>query len=331
MKGKHKLRLQSAHLRYDLVFSRNITVIQGDSATGKTTLVDMIQEYLLNGSDTGIVLTCDCPCRVVAGNTWQEQLERIEDSLVFIDEGNRFISSVDFAEAVRDSSNYYIIVTREALDNLPYSVTEIYGIRSSGRYGVQEPVYHQMYRIYENDFAETPAIDMLVTEDSNAGFEFFSGIAAETDIPCKASSGAGGIFGLLQEMKEFDGITVIADGAAFGAQMGRIFQLMQRRHGIRIYLPESFEWLILSSGVLDDKEVRNILDKPEEYIDSTEYFSWERYFTDLLVAKSRGSWLQYSKSRLNPVYLKGKTKQQIIAVLPDDIRKELLQHSDSRH
>ena len=151
MKGRHILRIQSAHLRYDLTFTRNITVIQGDSATGKTTLVDMIQEYLLNGSDTGISLTCDCPCRVIAGNTWKEQLSNIENSLVFIDEGNRFVSSVDFADAICGSGNYYVIITREALDNLPYSVTEIYGIKSSGKYGIQEPVYHQMYRIYGED------------------------------------------------------------------------------------------------------------------------------------------------------------------------------------
>lgn len=156
MKGQHQLRVQSAHLRYDMIFTRNLTVIQGDSATGKTTLVDMIQEYLLNGSDTGITLTCDCPCRVLAGNTWKEQLTGIEDSIIFIDEGNRFVSSMEFAEAVRASGNYYVIVTREALDNLPYSVTEIYGIRSSGKYSSLEPVYHEMYRIYGDiSFEET--------------------------------------------------------------------------------------------------------------------------------------------------------------------------------
>ena len=161
MRGRHALRIQSAHLRYDLEFSRNVTVIQGNSATGKTTLVDMVQEYLLNGSDTGISLVCDCPCRVVAGSTWREQLATINDSIVFIDEGNRFVSSVDFAQAVRGSGNYFVIVTREALDNLPYSVTEIYGIKSSGKYGSLEPVYHEMYRIYGNQEELAGNLDAL--------------------------------------------------------------------------------------------------------------------------------------------------------------------------
>ena len=155
MKGKHVLRVQSAHLRYDMEFVRNLTIIQGDSATGKTTLVDMIREYLLNGKDTGITMVCDCPCRVIEGNTWREQLAGIEDSIVFVDEGNRFAASMEFAEAVRGSGNYFVIITRESLDNLPYSVTEIYGIKSSGKYNSLEPVYHQMYRIYgENEFLQ---------------------------------------------------------------------------------------------------------------------------------------------------------------------------------
>jgi hypothetical protein len=150
-----------------MTFTHNLTVIQGDSATGKTTLVDMVQEYLLNGSDTGISLVCDVPCRVIAGNTWQEQLRGIENSIVFIDEGNRFISSDDFSKAVCGSSNYYVIVTREALDNLPYSVTEIYGIKSSGKYRSLGPVYHHMYRIYSDIVFPQKNLNVLVTEDTN--------------------------------------------------------------------------------------------------------------------------------------------------------------------
>jgi len=317
MKGKHALRIQSAYLRFDMEFIRNITIIQGDSATGKTTLVDMIQEYLLNGPDTGISLYCDCPCRVIAGNTWKEQLSSIEDSIVFIDEGNRFVASEDFAKIVRGSGNYYVIVTRESLDNLPYSVTEIYGIKSSGKYGSLEPVYHEMYRIYEQDELRMADSQTFLIEDSNSGYDFFNDIAEEKGINCRSANGAGNIFGLLQALKGH--ITVIADGAAFGSQMGRVYRLMQRKSEIRLYLPESFEWIILSSGVLDDNEIQKIIERPYEYIDSRDYFSWEQYFTSLLLEKSRGTWLQYTKEKLNPVYLKGKCRKQIIEALPKEL------------
>lgn len=49
MRGSHRIIVQNKRLRYDFEVKRNITVIRGDSATGKTALVDMIREYSENG------------------------------------------------------------------------------------------------------------------------------------------------------------------------------------------------------------------------------------------------------------------------------------------
>lgn len=43
---------------------------------------------------------------------------------------------------------HYVIVSREGLSALPYSVEEIYGIRTSGKYGTLKQSYHEFYRIY---------------------------------------------------------------------------------------------------------------------------------------------------------------------------------------
>ena len=77
MKGLHKVIVQNNRLHYEFDIKRNITIIQGNSATGKTTLTD----------------------------------------------------------------NYYVLITRENLYNLPYSVEEIYGIRTSGRHGTLKQSY----------------------------------------------------------------------------------------------------------------------------------------------------------------------------------------------
>lgn len=151
MRGSHRVIVQNGSLKYVFDIKRNITILKGDSATGKTTLIEMIQDYLINGMDSGVSLSCDVTCGVLTGNLWKEQLAGIRNSIVFIDEGNRFVQSQEFAEAIRKSSNYYVIVTRENLEMLPISVTEIYGIRSSGKYGGLVPVYHEFYRIYDFD------------------------------------------------------------------------------------------------------------------------------------------------------------------------------------
>ena len=43
MRGKHRVIVSTKRLKYDFELRRNLTIIRGDSATGKTTLVDMIQ------------------------------------------------------------------------------------------------------------------------------------------------------------------------------------------------------------------------------------------------------------------------------------------------
>lgn len=105
---------------------------------------------------------------------------------------------------------------------------------------------------------------------------------------------------------------VIADGAAFGPEMDRVLQLVQTRENLALYLPESFEWLILSSGILKDMEVAQILQTPSDYIDGKDYFSWERYFTALLTEKTAGTYLNYTKKTLNEAYLRDGVKNAIL-------------------
>ena len=51
---------------------------------------------------------------------------------------------------------------------------------------------------------------------------------------------------------------------------------------------------------------------PSDYIDSKEYFSWERYFTALLTEKTAGTYLKYTKKTLNETYLKDGVKNAIL-------------------
>ena len=96
MKGKHKIIVSTKRLKYEFELQRNLTIIQGDSATGKTTLVDMIRDFVNNPSGTPVELNCDKKCYVLEGALWKQQLTGITDGIVFIDEGNEFIKSSEF-------------------------------------------------------------------------------------------------------------------------------------------------------------------------------------------------------------------------------------------
>ena len=125
MKGKHKIEVRSKRIVFTIELERNITILRGDSATGKTTLIKMLSDYETYGRKSGVTVVCDKICRVLAGVYWETQLNTIRDSIVFVDEGSTFVSSLEFARAFKRTDNYYVLVTRENLSTLPYSVNAI--------------------------------------------------------------------------------------------------------------------------------------------------------------------------------------------------------------
>lgn len=316
MRGAHRVVVQNKRIRYNFEIRRNITVIRGDSATGKTALVDMVREHFENGDASGVELFCDKECAVLDGRTWEAQLSAIKDCIVFIDEGNDFVVSDDFAAAIQKTDNYYVIVTREGIPSLPYSVHEIYGIRNSGKYGSLKRTYNEFYHLYRAEGNnQTIKPEKVITEDSNSGYQFFQGICArENQIACVSAQGKSNIFAAIMR-QPYEKILVIADGAAFGSEMEKVMRLVKEFPDIVLYLPESFEWLILKSGLIDGGEITKMLEHPEEYIESRDYFSWERYFAEQLIQKTQNSYLKYAKRQLNPAYLQQKSSEKILAAM----------------
>lgn len=314
MKGSYRVIIQNKDVKYDFTLNRNITIIKGNSATGKTTLVGFIEEFYENGAASGIQLRCEKKCAVLSGRNWQVLINNFKDSIVFIDEGNKFVHSREFARALQNSDNYYVIITRENLVNLPYSVTEIYGIRESGKYAGLKQTYNEFYRIYAGaEIALKNDASTVLVEDSNSGFQFFKVTFDEKNYHVISAEGKSNIFSKLNNLPASEKILVIADGAAFGAEMDRVMRMVTERKNIALYLPESFEWIILKSGIIDG--VDKILANPGEYIESAMYFSWERFFTELLVERTQGTFLQYAKKKLNNAYLQEKIKNDIITVM----------------
>ena len=91
MKGKHKIEVRSKRIVFTIELERNITILRGDSATGKTTLIKMLSDYETYGRKSGVTVVCDKTCRVLAGVYWETQLNTIRDSIVFVDEGSTFV------------------------------------------------------------------------------------------------------------------------------------------------------------------------------------------------------------------------------------------------
>ena len=141
MTGTHHIEVKNRDAVFKFDLHRNTTIIRGDSGTGKTTLYEMIADYTRLQQASGVNLSCDKKCVALTDSDWKNQLRQFSDSIVFIDEDSKYISSDEFANAVKNSSNYYVIFNRENLHNLPYSINEIYKIKTSGK-------HHSLVRVY---------------------------------------------------------------------------------------------------------------------------------------------------------------------------------------
>ncbi len=312
MKGIQHVEVSNRDVKFKFDLYRNITIVRGDSGTGKTTLFNMIAAYTRLKEKSGVNISSSKECVALIDINWTVQLENTKDSIVFIDEGADYLKSHDFAKAIKQTDNYYVIFCRESLRQLPYSVEEIYEIKTSGKFHSFKKMYKSNNQhVYYKDKAETAAkYEGILTEDSKSGHQFFSAYANSMGLSCETAYTNAAIFAWLKEHRN-QKVLVIADGAAFGSEIDRVLKLRPQAE-FRLCLPESFEWLILKSGLIKADDIEMMLENPSEYIESSKFFSWENFFTRYLIEKSLNTPFQYTKQEINPAYLNNTNMQKII-------------------
>lgn len=124
MSKERIVKVHNKRLKYTLELRDKVSIIDGNSGTGKTTLINLIRDA---HNRVGIHLECDYNCEVLTDKNWKEQLEYYTDSIIFIDTDFEDVNTVEFAKAVHKSNNYFVIVSREDLAHLIgnyYSITE---------------------------------------------------------------------------------------------------------------------------------------------------------------------------------------------------------------
>lgn len=295
VKGRISFSIKNRHIAFRFVLERNVTILTGDSGTGKTKLINMVKNYAAEGKASGVTLKCDKPCVVLEGNNWDTILEKTKNSIVFVDEGAKFLPEYSFAQTIMRTDNYYVLVSREPLPQIPYSIEAIRQIIKND----SKPKIEKIYDNVSIRDIRAAQYDLVIVEDSKAGFRFFQKATEEWGVVCKSAKGKSNILSALDDCRERR-VLVIADAAALGSEIQKLVRYKNLSgKKIDFFLPESFEWLILKSAIFDGNEnVRSILNDPVEHIESKVYFSWERFFTYLLVEESRNrEKLKYPKGK----------------------------------
>ena len=320
------MRIEDKKVRYDLDIKRKYTLIKGSSAMGKTYLRDIID-------DEGTIITCRLNVIALEKNelSYKSTLKDVSNSIIIIDEDVRGMTTKEFADLLKESDNYFIIFSRKKLASIPISLEEVYEFTSITKYNNINVPYTltRLENLYYDLDTDKVTPELLITEDSKSGNQFFSNILS---IPCVSSDGNSKVKSKLLEILKsnvYNFIVVIVDGAAFGVFVDEIFDSIEHYNtNVFILAPESFEYLLLKAGAV--KCNTRLLDETYNYCDKEHFLkecsnfdlgdnnleSWEQFYTAYLQYLSRGDKdTEYAKKRLKPYYLR--YKNEVLALLPD--------------
>lgn len=310
--GNFDLTVKYRDITYCLNIKRKFTIIRGDSGTGKTALlhfVDSIKQQLALNS-------IECKYQVEIAPSLQtisflmhdskpqnkEEYKRllhevgIENKVLLIDENYHGITTDKFATFVQNADCYFIIITREKLPMLPYSMNEIYTLK-------QYKKTIRLQQVYDQQLDLANHYDCVITEDSNSGYDLFK-IIYKNVIPAKGKSKIAKILEDKHKENSTQHFLVVLDAAAFGSEIETVLNTIKDNSiNCDFFTPESFEWLICSSGIIQSDNINQAISDPYNTI-SVEFNSWEQFYTFLLKQETTNMQNTYSKSSLNKCYYK---------------------------
>lgn len=89
MKGRYALEIESRKVIYQLHMERKVTVIKGNSGTGKSSMIRILSDYVELGKDSGVRIrkNSDYEIKILENRSdWVRELEQIHNSIIFVDE-----------------------------------------------------------------------------------------------------------------------------------------------------------------------------------------------------------------------------------------------------
>lgn len=312
MRGAYKLIINNSKIKYELDIRHGINIIKGNSGTGKTTLYtlalkveDGVGGYKSNYKDKIRVLT--------RRSDWYSVIQKSHNCFIFADETIPYIYSKEFASLAQNSDNYFIINTRRNLDCLVYSADAVYRLKAH-----YKEFKNTIENIYGDNQLDNYKPDIVLCEDKNSGYEMFKEIF---NIHVESADGKDGITKFIENNIDKK-IYAIADGSGFGNCVNEVLRLRDRGFtNFQIYLPRSFEYLVLNYSKFSHS-IQDELNNTENYCDTTEFKSWERYYTYLLEQVCMSYGFKYSKSKLS-ANLKFDEMYDTIKLQLKDISKEV--------
>lgn len=254
-----KISVGTKRMLYELEFFGKYNILCGDSGNGKTTLHQLLTQRLV--SSKGIKFKADVEIYPVQKLDSVEILGKYKNALLVIDENAVMLNRPDFSKAVKESENYFLIISRRNFDFLPISVDNYYKLVMENSVTHNVPIFP---RFKVNKFT---GIDKIVTEDSVSGKKFFEEYFPDFEVD-SAHSKSELAYYINNKYSGDERLLVVYDAAAFAYSANAFFEAIKGK-SIQILDWESFENFILRQKVfnvvLEQKDCTCVWESLEEY------------------------------------------------------------------
>lgn len=291
---------------YSLTLEHRINILNGNSGTGKSYILELINLFNQNNKTVSINTNNNIEIYTFNRETYKlyPQAYSKQNCLFIIDEDdyiyiNRLIRSLHITsmiliisrkEIYTESINIKGVYKLEKLDNIIYNTP----------YLDKEPKFN--IRSFNN-------YSTVIIEDSNSGYKFFQYFIyhyLKYDIPVLSSQSNVKIVETIKNNHLKGNILIIADGSDFGGIYFKLIkEIYKLERNINLYflLPESFEYILLKSLFM----------KPISPLSDTTYYndvelleftsgSIEKGAEKILYNITKDKYYEYKKSRLNKCY-----------------------------
>ena len=281
-----ELDVVSPLVEYHLVLKRRITLLIGDSGSGKTVLDNLVQD---SSSNPTINIKCVKNVYIVpAVDSYKDAFSK-KDCVILIDENNLNIkNAILLSRNLVVNDNYLIIATRDFLDfndkdiskHFDLSLDSLCKLTTVGSVHYNEPMYNF------NRIKDLSKYDKVLVEDRAAGFQFFQLLHSNV-VSTEGKDNA------LKYDRDLKGNTLLViDLAVFGKYANEFYKKFYIRNKDVAILPdyECFEELLLHTNVFKDNEDVKMLFS-DLSVCNTE-LTWERYFENFLLSVKGGTVLE---------------------------------------
>ena len=280
-------------IKYDIEVRNRFSFIKGNSGTGKTKLVEQVSLWLSQqerGIQGLVNVSSSLDVKVLRN---KESISLYKDCIVLVDEPVADIIKTCAKELISTNS-YYIIIYRELI-NLPYGVYDIYSMESKNLNDGYTTNY--LKPLYDDMIPSKVIPDVIITEDSSSGYNFYLHTLSPT---CISAKGKTRIIKSVKVAlnKGYNTILIIADEVGYGYDFVRLLDFLKSKgllDNVYLWLPKSFEYLLLNSGVFQNIDA--FLINPYDFWNLDRFSTIELCIEKRLSDEMKNKYgLKYSKS-----------------------------------